>query len=77
MEEQLQRRQRPALGPPVANLVSDVQGALEVSLGPGLVALQEGDLETFAALYNGAGQAVLYAGRLQSAFESFERLSPL
>jgi hypothetical protein len=42
-----------------------------------LFALQEGDFETFAIHYNGAGQAARYAGLLQSALESFERLSPL
>jgi hypothetical protein len=42
-----------------------------------LFALQERDFETFAIHYNGAGQAARYAGLLQSAFESFERLSPL
>ncbi len=38
--------------------------------------LREG-FETFAIHYNGAGQAALYAGRLQSAFEAFERFNPL
>jgi hypothetical protein len=42
-----------------------------------LFALQEGDFETFAIHYNGAGQAVRYAALLQSALESFERLSPM
>ena len=42
-----------------------------------LFALQEGDFETFAIHYNGAGQAARYAALLQSALESFERLSPL
>ena len=42
-----------------------------------LLALQEQDFETFAALYNGPGQAAQYGSLLQSALETFKRLSPL
>lgn len=42
-----------------------------------LMALQEQDLANFAALYNGPGQAMQYATRLQAAVEAFARLNPL
>jgi hypothetical protein len=39
-------------------------------------ALRRGDLETFATLHYGPGQAALYASILRQAVMAFERLNP-
>jgi hypothetical protein len=42
-----------------------------------LIALQEQDFETFAALYNGPAQAARYGSLLAEAFEAFQKINPL
>jgi hypothetical protein len=39
-------------------------------------ALQARDFNTFAALYNGPGQAARYAGLIQGVYDTFQRLKP-
>ena len=43
---------------------------------PAVVALRRGDLERFATLYNGAGQARHYAALIEAHIAAFRRLSP-
>jgi uncharacterized protein YraI len=44
------------------------------SSSPGVRALQEQDFNTFAALYNGSGQAAVYGSLIARHFETFQRL---
>jgi hypothetical protein len=41
-----------------------------------VLALQSGDFTTFAALYNGPGQAAKYGSLMQGVFDTFRRLRP-
>ena len=41
---------------------------------PRMLALQREDFHAFAALYNGSGQAAMYAGMMRNAFTAFQRL---
>jgi hypothetical protein len=41
-----------------------------------VMALQAGDFTTFAAMYNGPGQAAKYGSLMQGLFDTFKRLKP-
>lgn len=56
-------------------------GFFDFVQGPGrdsrrVLALQSGDFTTFAAMYNGPGQAARYGSLMQGVFDTFKRLQP-
>jgi len=62
-----------------ADLRNQILGFFDFIKGPSsasarLQALQRGDFDAFAALYNGSGQAALYGGLIESRVETFQRL---
>ena len=60
---------------------SQIQGFFDFVQGPSstsrrALALQARDFTTFAALYNGPGQAAKYGSLMQGLFDAFQRLKP-
>ncbi|MEP7358442.1 MAG: N-acetylmuramidase domain-containing protein, partial [Anaerolineales bacterium] len=60
---------------------SQIVGFFDFVQGPGttsrrVLALQARDFTTFAALYNGPGQAAKYGSLMQGLFDTFDRLRP-
>jgi hypothetical protein len=49
----------------------------EFNNNPQLIALRDGDFDSFAALHFGGRQAARYATTMRAAVEAFGRLSPL
>jgi len=62
-----------------ANLRNQILGFFDFIKGPSsasarLQALQRNDFDTFAALYNGSGQAALYSGLIESRVQMFHQI---
>jgi uncharacterized protein YraI len=60
---------------------NQIVGFFDFVQGPGsnsrrVLALQARDFTTFAALYNGPGQAAKYGSLIQGLFDTFERIKP-